>query len=419
MSFKFSAKHIEDFQFENLSKEQVLIIAIEAAKSLKWDIGHISNSGFIAYTKFSMSSFSEEVTIKINNNSANIKSVCVGTQIVDWGKNKENIKKFISSFNSIKNSLSIEDVNIKYEELCPNILSEEDYNSKPQPLSTRDKLASIFSIFIPVKGYFVTPIIININIAIFIIMSLTGVNLFLPDNESLIQWGANFKLITLSGEWWRIITNCFLHIGIFHLLMNMIALLYIGLLLEPYLGRIRFAIAYLLTGITASLISLYWNDLIISAGASGAIFGMYGVFLAMLSTNLIEKSSRKALFISIAVFVGYNLLNGLKGGIDNAAHIGGLLSGTIIGFVYFPSLKNTNNKNLKYITVSIVSVLFLISSFIIYYQIPNDIVKYEEKMQKFISMESMALEVYKMPDNTPKENLMKLKTEVFIIGMKI
>jgi rhomboid protease GluP len=110
-------------------------------------------------------------------------------------------------------------------------------------------------------------------------------------------------------------------------------LLYIGLLLEPYLGKTRFLTAYLISGIAASMTSLWWNDLTISAGASGAIFGMYGVFLALLSTNLLDKSVKKVLFTSIAVFAGYNILNGLKSnsGIDNAAHIGGLISGLIIG----------------------------------------------------------------------------------------
>ena len=122
------------------------------------------------------------------------------------------------------------------------------------------------------------------------------------------------------------ITNCFLHIGILHLAFKMYALIFIGVLLEPYLGKLRFAVAYLLTGVFASVASLYWHDHTVSAGASGAIFGMYGVFLAMLTTNLIPKSVRKGLLASIGLFVAYNLLYGLKGwGIDaNAAHIGGL-----------------------------------------------------------------------------------------------
>ena len=242
-------------------------------------------------------------------------------------------------------------------------------------------------------------------------MAITGVNIMLPDNESLLLWGANFRPVTLDGEWWRLISSCFLHIGIFHLLMNMYALLYIGLLLEPYLGKSRFLSAYLITGIAGSAASLYWNELTISAGASGAIFGMYGVFLAMLTTNLIEKSARKALLTSIAVFVGYNLLNGLKGGIDNAAHIGGLVSGLIVGYSFYPSLVKPNIPKLKFGTIGLLSLLILTSSFFVLTTTsPSDISKYENEMEQFVLLEEKALSIYNLPEtSTDQEYLNEIQ----------
>ncbi len=237
-------------------------------------------------------------------------------------------------------------------------------------------------------------------------MVISGVNIMLPDNESLLNWGANFRPMTLEGEWWRLITCCFLHIGIFHLLMNMYALLYIGVLLEPLLGRTRFISAYLLTGITASIASLWWHDLTISAGASGAVFGMYGVFLSLLTTNLIEQTARQTLLTSIVVFVGYNLINGLRDGIDNAAHIGGLLAGLLIGFILIPSLKKTNDDKLKYGTIALLTFLILGSSFVIYQRIPNDIGRYDAKIKEFASMEVLALEVYNLPPETPSDKVL-------------
>jgi rhomboid protease GluP len=183
----------------------------------------------------------------------------------------------------------------------------------------------------------------------------------------------------------------------------MYALLYIGMLLEPRIGSSRFLSAYILTGIAASATSLWWHDLTISAGASGAIFGMYGVFLAMLSTNLIEKSARKALLTSIGIFVFYNLVNGMKGGIDNAAHIGGLVSGLIIGYAFYPSLKKPEATNLKYSLIALLAVFVLTTSFFVYKKLPNDIGKYDQKMKSFATMENMALAVYRLPDSTSKE----------------
>ena len=408
MAFGLSPKHIQDLPLDSLTIEQFLVIAIEATKKLDWNVGYTSENGFIAFTKFSMNSWSEEVKVKIEDGNANLKSECTGSQFVDWGKNKKNIENLIATIAELKNTLTSEELVQKYDELKPNLVSkEQDVLNQPPP-TTKEKLTSVFAIFKPTQGYFITPILINLNILIFILMVITGISIYLPDNESLIKWGANFQPVTLEGEPWRLITSYFLHIGIFHLLMNMYALLYIGLLLEPHLGKTRFLSAYLLTGLTASVTSLWWHDLTISAGASGAIFGMYGVFLAMLTTNLIEKSARKALLTSIAVFVGYNILNGLKSnsGIDNAAHIGGFVGGLVIGYSLIPSLKKPDVTSLKYTTIGILTILILSSSFIVYKKIPNDIGQYDAKIKSFVLMEAMALEVYNLPEGTPKEELL-------------
>ena len=133
-----------------------------------------------------------------------------------------------------------------------------------------------------------------------------------PDTSLLLEWGANYKPLTLNGEIWRLFTCIFEHIGIIHLVMNMYALLYAGIFLERLLGRIRFITAYIVSGICASMISLWWHHNVVSAGASGAIFGMYGVFLSLLLTNLIEKETRKSMLSSIGIFIGYNLLFGMR-----------------------------------------------------------------------------------------------------------
>jgi rhomboid protease GluP len=197
-------------------------------------------------------------------------------------------------------------------------------------------------------------------------MIFSGVNVFHPDSESLIRWGANFRSYTLHGEVWRLMTSCFIHIGVMHLLLNMYVLVFIGLQLEPFLGRTRFLAAYLLTGYVGSFSSLYWHLYGVSAGASGAIFGLFGVFLALLTTNIIEKAARKTLLTSVSVFVVYSLINGMRGGVDNAAHLGGLLSGLIAGYGYYPSLQKPNDRRLKYLTVGLLAALVIIASFIVY-----------------------------------------------------
>ncbi len=405
MAIGFTPRYTENFSQYDLTQNQFLVLLEETAKQMNWKINSISNNGLIAYTDNGLLSWNAEIKIKLENVIAKIQSESTGNEMVDWGKNNKNVTAFIRNFKKLKNEFTKEELELKYQELAEKFVQEEDIQTLP-PATKAEKVKGFFSIFKPTKDFFVTPILIDLNILIFILMVISGVNFFQPDTDSLLSWGANFRPLTLNGEWWRLISNTFLHIGIFHLLMNMYALLYIGVLLEPLLGKTRFISAYLLTGITASVASLWWHDLIISAGASGAIFGMYGVFLAMLTTNIIEKSTRKALLTSIAVFVGYNLLYGLKGGIDNAAHIGGLIGGLIIGYALIPSLKKPAEAKLKFATIGVLSVFILASSFIIYKNIPNDFGTYDAKMKEFVAMESMALEVYRMPEGTPNDQIL-------------
>lgn len=212
------------------------------------------------------------------------------------------------------------------------------YEDKEEPEETlvlrENKRKGFWAYFIPGKEHTATIILMDINICIFLIMVISGVGIFEPSTLALLQWGADFGPLTLTGDWWRTIACNFVHIGIFHLVFNMYAFLYVGVMLETLIGMRRMVISYLLTGVCSAAFSLYLHAETISAGASGAIFGLYGIFLAFLFFHRIPKEQRKALLASILIFVGYNLLYGMKEGIDNAAHIGGLLSGFLLGIIY-------------------------------------------------------------------------------------
>ncbi len=182
--------------------------------------------------------------------------------------------------------------------------------------------------------------IIGINVLVFILMAINGAGILETNGIEQIKWGSNYSPLTLSGDWWRLITNVFIHFGIIHLLMNMYCLYTVGIYLEPMLGKAKYATAYLCTGVLASIVSLWWHkEGVNSAGASGAIFGMYGLFLALLVSNLIPKQIRQPLLQSIGIFIVYNLAYGMKSGVDNSAHVGGLVSGFIIGYLYVLSIK--------------------------------------------------------------------------------
>ena len=178
--------------------------------------------------------------------------------------------------------------------------------------------------------------LIGANVILFVAAALGGAGVVIANPEVLQTWGTNYGPLTTHGEWWRLLSSTFLHFGILHLALNMWALFVGGRLAERLFGTAAFVLIYLTAGIAGSLGSLLWNPAINSAGASGAIFGVYGAMLAFFlrKDSSIPMSIVQQQRASGLVFIGFNLLNGFSHqGIDNAAHIGGLAAGFTMGLV--------------------------------------------------------------------------------------
>jgi rhomboid protease GluP len=240
----------------------------------------------------------------------------------------------------------------------------------------------------------VTLLLVAANITLFIIMSISGVDLLQPTVDDLLSWGGNLRATVIAGEWWRLATCWFIHIGFIHLLMNMYALMVVGLLLEPLIGSIRFSFIYIITGLAASTSTILFTQYSVSAGASGAIFGLYGFLLALLLTDLINKEGRKSLLTSISVFVVYNIIASFDGRIDIAAHIGGLLSGFIAGFVMKNSLSEEYSDDLETKIKSPLALItgVLIYTFVVIKIVPDDIGAYEKLMKDIPTLDAMGVE---------------------------
>jgi rhomboid protease GluP len=180
----------------------------------------------------------------------------------------------------------------------------------------------------------ITQAIIGINVAVFVAMTLGGVSPLAPTGQELVHWGANFGPYTIGGQWWRLLSCVFVHIGIAHIALNMWCLWGLGRLAESVYDRWTFGAVYLITGLSASVASLAWNPVGVSAGASGAIFGIAGALIAAfyLGEFSLPKTVVSGLLTSVLKFAGYNLVLGaFLGHTDNAAHVGGLVSGLILG----------------------------------------------------------------------------------------
>jgi rhomboid protease GluP len=179
-----------------------------------------------------------------------------------------------------------------------------------------------------------TQVIFGINAAVFLGMALGGSTIMDFSVQETIRWGANWGPLTVNGEWWRLLTAVFVHGGIIHIGFNMWCLWNLGALAESLYGPWTYAIIYLLCGIGSSLTSVTWHPGVPSVGASGAIFGLAGALIAAfkLGEFSVPKAALSGTLRSLGAFVFYNLVLGFAlPGVDYAAHIGGLVTGLIIG----------------------------------------------------------------------------------------
>jgi rhomboid protease GluP len=226
------------------------------------------------------------------------------------------------------------------------------------------------------------------NIAVYVWQVFSGVDWNNPALADLVKWGANVAPLTMQGESWRLFTSMFLHIGFLHIALNMYMLFLCGRIVERAFGSINFTLIYVISGLFGSLASALWYahhqvqtldiyspfpvmtahlQLLVSAGASGALMGITGAFLAHWLVNwVVHRDKADAvtlkLYGAFAQVVVINLVMGFTTqGVDNACHLGGVVSGAIVGglLAITPSNAATSKRFAISFAISLVSLSLL------------------------------------------------------------
>lgn len=213
-----------------------------------------------------------------------------------------------------------------------------------------------------------TYLLVGINFAVYLAMLVRGVSFWMPTPDQVLHWGGdNTGLVLVYGEWWRIVTAMFVHVGILHIAINMWCLWNLGLLAEPLMGLVGVIAVYILTGAAGDLLSTLYNWVLynrdwyrfhdigyfpVGAGASGAIFGIAGALILLLNPQRlpmipgreIKRLRRSVIYFAVinlvlggGIFVGASAMHsGLN--IDMSAHIGGLACGLLFAAPMVPRL---------------------------------------------------------------------------------
>lgn len=254
--------------------------------------------------------------------------------------------EILEAYPDIENSLTFDEKGV---ELFARITN--DINKKN--MKDAKEAEDVFS----EKTPYVTYIFMGINIILFILMYILGKGS--EDVNTLVSFGALNKALIVNGEYYRIFTSAFLHIGIIHLVFNMYALYILGKDIESFFGKVKYIFIYFSSILTGSLLSLIFTDsYVISAGASGAIFGLMGSLLYFgynYRTTLNNSITRQILpIILINLFIGFT-----TSGINNFAHLGGLLGGYIASMAVGVKYKTTKGEKVNGSIVLVLLIIFL------------------------------------------------------------
>jgi len=234
------------------------------------------------------------------------------------------------------------------------------------------------------RGFAMAPatyILLSINIGVFVLMLVSGVSPLAPTPEQMLHWGANIgyadymgygELGFLHDQWWRLVTAMFVHVGAIHLATNMWCLWNLGLLGEQLVGTTGLLSIYLLTGAAGNLLSTTVNSSSIGAGASGAVFGIAGLLIVLLSNKglPVPPQELNRLRRSVIFFAVINFIIGYSAGfapigirIDNSAHLGGCLCGLVLGLALLPFMLQGRKKYLARQRVVFTAAAFVLALF--------------------------------------------------------
>lgn len=195
------------------------------------------------------------------------------------------------------------------------------------------------ALFARVPVIWATVGLVAANALIFAALAWSAGELWHVPGAVLADWGGNYAVQTHGGQPWRLVSSLFLHGGLLHVSLNMLALYQGGQLAERVFTSRRFVGLYLACGVVASVASVWWRPSGLSIGASGAVFGVFGALLGyvLVCHDAIPRETARRLRRGLLIFIGYSLAAGwLIPGIDNAAHVGGLLTGIVLGAALAP-----------------------------------------------------------------------------------
>lgn len=387
-----------------LGNWEIFAIAAQACQALEWEYLVVDENTFTATTPLHWTISEEIITIQPEAGEIFFKSQGESLELYEGGRNKRNIEEhLLPVFNSLREKLARETVAAEAD-----ALKKETLSQLKSGRVAGDKIT------FGLRDHQMTFLLMVANIAVFAVMVFRGVSINKPLAADITLWGGNVKEFVQAGDWWRLLSSLFVHIGWQLLLANLIGLYFIGIMVETILGKVKFLIGYLATGALASLASIYFSDPGVTAGASGAIAGLYGILIAFATTGYVNKKFNTIWFCGVMAYLAFAVWFGLNHGVDNVANMGGLAAGVVVGYLFYLFHFRKNLARSGGVRISI--EILLVTGLLIFLYIRSnrdDSLRFERTVMKLNQIELRAMtQMQRLQDAETNEDAAKtLKKE--------
>jgi rhomboid protease GluP len=383
MAFGWKTEYEKRMRADGLSNWEIFAIAEQACEKLEWEYLVADENTFTATTPINWTLNEEIITIQVEKSAIVFISKSESIELLEAGRNQKNIEEeLLPAFNKARERWSA----IEIENAAAVIKAKTLKQLKSGNRIDTEKITFGF------RDHEVTFFLIALKLIVFIAMVVKGVNILDPSLAEIIKWGGCMRVYVTGGEWWRLLTAVFVPVGIVPLALNIAALYFIGLMVESILGKAKFLIAFLCSGVLANLISAIWFENTVTADASGAVFGLYGVFLAFATTTYINKRFPRVWLLSIVAYVVYSVFTAGIDDVYNAMNFGGLVSGVCIGYLFY--FFHFKRKLARAGGTRISVEILIVTSLLIFLYIKNqknDSVRFEKAVMKLNQIEVKAM----------------------------
>jgi rhomboid protease GluP len=383
MPFGWKTEYVKKIANDYPGEWEFFAIAKQACIQLEWEYMMVDEHTFTATTPTGWTLNEEIITITFDNETIVFNSQSESIELYEGGRNKRNVEEILlPAIEKVKRKWTEDDILAAAAELKQETLAQIKSGNR----------VFVEKMTYGLKGHEITFSIIAICLFVYLFIAAKKGHWMALSIDEIIANGGNLRTFTTGGQWWRLVSNIFIHVSAWHLLVNMLAFYFIGMFAESLLGRGKFLIAFISTGILASLAGLVWDAEGITAGTSGAIFGIYGVSLAFSTTSYISKKFSKTLLTSIALYAAFTITMALNTDFNIAINLVGLLSGVIVGylFYFFHFRKNRARAGGTRISVEIL----LITGLLVYFYLntgKDDSLRFQSTVMKLNQIELKAI----------------------------